>query len=464
MPHSSKSGRTWLIPLFVLLLIGMLLCVGPVVWWAWRRSNAFETLQQRRAALVDRGQPIDDASLEAYRESLMGKEKSQRWMAVLERIGSETYQQAAADVPVVGMVESEQPFIPGKPYPHDRQTRDFLEQWTDLRDAIHAVTEGSESIWTDIELDSFNTLLPYVQASRSAARLISLEFDDAIRRDAPDEAYGSLRSLIGIARSVEDEPLIISQLVHIALTQIALDKVKVAVEREWLSSEQLKTLLEELRAFDDFGRNYQLAISGERAMSQPVFDDLGRFGEQGVEIPKGFNQRPIDAIVSLDVLARAESIENDNLTAFLTNVVAVEQDFNEQMEQAGWLYQFDTMLTGLLTPAIGAFGRAVVRHAMSVRLAKLGIAARLFSQQHQRLPSDVNELTNTYDLGPVEPVGDRPFGYQRRDQMAELWGFDPQTPSDRTPTAPEAATDETGYEAFWLWTITADRTAEKGID
>jgi hypothetical protein len=432
----------------------------------WRRSNAFDALQQRREALLERGQPVDDQSLADLRVRLMNDENSERWMAVLEQLDSEAYQQAASAVPIVGVPEDEQSYVPGQPYRHDAEVRAFLRQTEELRREIHAITEGSGAIWTEIEFDSFNTLLPYVQASRGAGRLIALEFDDAVRRGDDAQAFRSLRSLIGIARTVEEEPIIVSQLVHLALTGIALDKIKVAVERDLLDGEQLATLSDELRSLDDYGRRYRLAISGERAMSQPVFDDLGRFGEQSPNIPKGLNQRPIDALASLDLFARAEAIADEDLDIFFREAVAEEQRFVREVEQAGWLRRFDTLLTELLTPAIGAFGKAVVRNAMSVRLAKLGIAVRRFEKQTGRLPQRIGEVTESFDLGPVQPIGEKPFGYRLSDGTAELWGFRAEQPGDQTPPAPDASSDDTADQPFWHWTIPPTETnrSESSVD
>ncbi len=467
---AAQAKRSWLIPLVVLLILGVVLCGGPITWWTWRRSNAFGTLQQRREALLERGQPIDDQSLAALRIRLMDRQDSERWMAVLEQLDAEAYQQAALSVPIVGAPEDEQPYVPGQPYRHDAEVRAFLQRTEDLRREIHAITEGSGAIWTEIEFDSFNTLLPYVQAARSVSRLIALEFDDAVRRDDGKQVYRSLRSLIGIARTVEQEPIIVSQLVHLALTGIALDKIKVAVERDLLDDQQLATLSDELRPLDDFGRRYRLAVSGERAMSQPVFDDLGRLGEQSANIPTSLNRRPIDAIASLDLFARAAAIADDDLDVFFREAVAEEERFVREVEQAGWLRRFDTLLTELLTPAIGAFGKAVVRNAMSVRLAKLGVAIRRFEKQTGRLPEEIGELTESFDLGPVQPIGGKPFGYRLTDGTAELWGFNPEQPGDHTPPQPAVPSDERDDQPFWHWTIPAaetnrtDRPVEQGDD
>ena len=443
----------------VCLGLAVLLCGGPLTWWAARRSAASADVADRREEIRARGLPIDDASMEAFRVQTMGHEKSERWMNVLEEIQSQAFENSCRGVPVVGVTEDDADYVYGQPYPYDDQVRQFLDQWAELREEIHDITEGTGPIWTEIQMDSFNTLLPYVQSSRSVARLLSLEFEDALRRDDRRQAFGSMMALLGVARALEREPLIISQLVVIAVHSMGLEQLKVAIEHDLFDDVQLKKILEQLRAFDDFGTRYRLAIVGERAMSQPVFDNLQRLGEDVGMPAGGFNQRPIDALASLEIMEKAESITTDNLSDFFIQTAALDSDFNQQFQQAGWLRRLETIVTSLTVPALGAAGKAFVRSAMENRIAKIGIGLRLFEKRHDRWPASLDELSAAdldATLGPVDPAGNLPFGYRVIDGKAQVWGFDPQSPSDSTPSEP-IDVDQLGeheeHLEYWSWEL-----------
>lgn len=443
----------------VCLGLAVLLCGGPLTWWAARRSAASADVADRREEIRARGLPIDDASMEAFRVQTMGHEKSERWMNVLVEIQSQAFENSCRGVPVVGITEEDADYVYGQPYRFDDEVRQFLDQWAELREEIHDITEGTGPIWTDIQMDSFNTLLPYVQSSRSVARLLSLEFEDALRRDDRRQAFGSMMAMLGVARAFEKEPLIISQLVVIAIHSMGLKQLKVAVEYDLFDDVQLKKILEQLRAFDDFGTRYRLAIVGERAMSQPVFDDLQRFGEDVGMPPGGFNQRPIDALASLEIMEKAESITTDDLSDFFIQTAALDSDFNQQIQQAGWLEKLETIVTSLTVPALGAAGKAFVRSAMENRIAKIGIGLRLFEKRHDRWPASLDELSAAdldATLGSVDPAGNLPFGYRVLDGKAQVWGFDPQSPGDSTPSEP-IDVDQLGeheeHLKYWSWEL-----------
>ncbi|QDV46321.1 hypothetical protein Enr13x_62300 [Stieleria neptunia] len=445
--------------LMVCLGLGVLLCGGPLTWWAARRSAASGEVADRREAIRARGLPIDDASMEAFRVQTMGHEKSERWMNVLEEIESTAFQNSCRGVPVVGVTEDDADYVYGQPYRYDDEVRQFLDRWAPLREEIHDITEGTGPIWTEVQMDSFNTLLPYVQSSRSVARLLSLEFEDALRRDDRRQAFGSLMAMLGVARALEKEPLIISQLVVTAIHSMTLKHLKVAVEQDLFDDVQLKSMLEQLRALDDFGTRYRLAIVGERAMSQPVFDDFQRIGED-IKVPAGvFRQRPIDALASLEIMEKAESVTTENLSDFFIQTAALDSDFNQQIQQAGWLKKLETVVTSLTVPALGAAGKAFVRSAMENRIAKIGIGLRLFEKRHDRWPASLDELTDAdsdASLGPIDPAGNLPFGYRVVDGKAQVWGFDPQSPGDSTPSEP-IDVDQLGeheqHLKYWSWEL-----------
>ncbi|QEF97249.1 hypothetical protein Mal15_12880 [Stieleria maiorica] len=458
---SSSTNKRIIVVLIVLLSLAVLLCGGPLTWWFARRSNATAEVAERREEILSRGLPIDDVSMEAFRARMMGHEKSERWMRVLDEIDSQVFHESCRGVPVVGMTEDDADYVYGTPYRYNDEVRQFLDQWSALRAEIHEITEGTGPIWTRVEMESFNTLLPYVQSTRSVAQLLQLEFEDALRRDDRQQAFESVLAGLGVARTLEKEPLIIAQLVVVAVHGMALKQLKLAIELDLFDEEQLKPIFEQLRALDEFGSRYRLAIVGERAMSQPVFDDLQRFGDN-LSVPSGgFSQRPIDALASLDVMAQAESIDTEDLSEFFAQTTALDSQFSQQIAQAGWLRRLETVLTSLTVPALGAVGKAFARSAMENRIAKIGVGLRLYEKRNGDWPDDLDVLTSAdlgIDFGPIDPVGGNPFGYRVVDGRAEVWGFDPQLPTDVTPPEPidvSSLSEHEQYLKYWWWTLPA---------
>lgn len=454
-----STSSKLLIILAVLFAMVLVVCGGPFTWWFNRRQNAFAELEARRNEIASRGLPIDDASMESFRQQTMSQDMSQRWMDALERLRSDEFEESCRGVPTVGIVEEEVVYEYGKPYRYDSEVRQFLEKWTGLRKEIHEIVEGTGPIWTEVQFDSYRTELHDAQTTRSAARLLSLEFEDALRRDDHDQAFHSLMALIGVSRAMQQEPVLITQLVRIAVGNIACNHLKTAIELDALDEKQLVALMNELKALDDFAGMYKLAIAGERAMAQPMFDDLSQFSDDVGNVPSGINQRPVDALASLDVMAQGETLPDDDLTAFLRGAVAIDEEFSRQMEQANWLKKLDTVLTALTVPALGAAGKAFVRSAMEIRIAKVAIGVRLYEKRNGSLPESLEQLTVEnigVDLNPIDPVGGKPFGYRVSGDKAELWGFNPESPDDSTPdqpTDPESLSENDSFLEYWTWNL-----------
>jgi hypothetical protein len=435
-PQPGFLSRHKLAIVVTLLGLPMLICGGIASWWFARQSAAYQEVEEMRAEIRARGLPLDDQSLTEFRVRRMDDENSDAWMKVLQLVESDEFVKSCEGVPIVDASIDQE----SVGFESSTKVDEFLNRWSELRKEIHDITEGSGAIWTQIDIHGYATLLPMTQSSRSVSRLLALEHRDAIVRQDSDQAYHSLLAMIGAARSHEAEPLMICQLVHAAMLTMALERLKATIELGVLHEKQLSEILTQLRPLDDYGDGYRSAIIGERAMSQPMFDDLGEYGDYS-EVPRlsAFGNRRIDALASLKLMAEAEGVQTDDLTEFFTEAEQISEQFDASFSQANILQRFDTLLTNLLTPAIGAYSKAIVRTTMQLRIAKVGIGLRLFQLRHGRWPASLDDLTPQnigVDLGPIKPIGDQPFGYAVEDQTVQLWGFLPETPTDVTPKAP----------------------------
>ncbi|WP_153557689.1 hypothetical protein [Roseimaritima sediminicola] len=454
-----RKSRTGCILLVVCLGLLVLLCAGPLTWWFGRQAVATRKLDTKIAELRQQQLPVDDESLEVYREQMMDKDKSDAWVQILEVVESTEFNNPLKHLPVLGVPQNEQPFVPGEPWRHAADVEAFLAQHESLLQDIHDVTEQTGAIWTYTEFDSFATLLPYIQATRGVSRILTLEHIDAVRRGDDEQAYRSLLALIGVSRTMEKEPLVISQLVHLATLGVALRQLKMSLELDRLNDDQLRTLLDQLQQLPPIGDRYRWAIQGERAMALPAFDNPGQLDEDMSPIgPLG--PRPIDALASLELYAQMETIDTESLDTFIAESRRIEAEFQQQQDEAGLLRRYDTILTSLVVPAMGAVGQAFVRAEMETRIAKTAIGIRLYQHQFDRLPASLDELAELdTDLAPLQPLGTKPFGYRPGEDHALLWGFDLHSASSpyAVPNEPPdlASMDESTREQqqYWLWRL-----------
>ena len=147
-----------------------------------------------------------------------------------------------------------------------------------------------------------DTLLPETQAVRSVARL--LDADAAVRayEGDLDGALDSCRAIIGAARSIGDEPTLISTLVHIAIDSTAMS----AARRVLAQGEPSDAALERIQALilDEEAQPLLLnGMKGERAMLVELVRRI-EAGEVplsaaiGTGRPTSFGERMSDRVAS----------------------------------------------------------------------------------------------------------------------------------------------------------------------
>ncbi len=99
---------------------------------------------------------------------------------------------------------------------------------------------------------------------------------------------------------------------------------------------------------------------------------------------------------------------------------------------------------------------------MAMRIAKLAIGLRLYEKRNGDWPGTIEQLTQdsiAVDLGPVMPIGPKPFGYQVTDGAAEVWGFHPEHAGEITPDEPvdpftrDMAPGQQDLWQYWHWTL-----------
>ncbi|MGB7329235.1 MAG: hypothetical protein WBD31_30415 [Rubripirellula sp.] len=463
MTNSTKSK--WFIVLIVLAILPMLMCGGLAAWWFGRNAMAAQELAARKSEIAARGLPIDDQSMMDFRAATMDTDESERWMEILETFDTDDFQATAKGIPIVGVAD-ETLFTAANNWQGADRVSQFLNAHRKLRSELHDVLDGTTEIWTRVDFESFNTLLPYSQNSRAASRLLALEHLDAIRRDDHEQAFRSAKAMMAVARVQDKEPIIVCQLVSIAECSQALRHWKMMIELDTLTEPQLIELLEQLTQMDDFGVGFRLSIAGERAMALPMFDDPGQALDSGM--PATLTARPIDALSALDFYAQAEAVNTSNLNTFLTELSTVESDLDRKMKNAGLLTQFDNILSSLLLPAFSAYGTAIVRSTMERRLTKLGIAVRLYEKRFRVWPQSLTDLEKIdIELGPIAPIGKQAFGYQTQSNNADdakepitkaiLWGFAPRESGDQTPTQPvdlsQFDAENRSEYGFWNWQL-----------
>ena len=162
-------------------------------------------------------------------------------------------------------------------------TEDHLDLWPALASTVaeneaafqtlHAVLEAGEIGFQLNYSQGFNLGLPHLSRIKSPAQRLSAGALYELHACHTDRAFAHLRALARLTSVSCDEPLMISELVRIAISAIALNTTWHALQTQLLSETQWAQLQREWERLH-FARQTEAAFAMERAMGELTFREL----------------------------------------------------------------------------------------------------------------------------------------------------------------------------------------------
>lgn len=448
-------GRSCLLYGLVICFLLPVLLVGiALLVFAGRDASAKRLLEKRIEKLQAEGLPVDDESMADFHIDATSRRDLDVWLGILEELQSKQFSDSVDGVPIFdGKVENPIPVTHG-PWAEEETTRAFLNRWSDLHDRTMRLCMDAEPVRFPITWQSVSTLLPKTQEMRQAARLLSLRGQVAVYDRDAAAARRSIDALLGCATVLSGEPILVSQLVSIAIDGMAMDVLKKAVEQDVLRERDLEDLLQEVLKKTTVGPEWQLSMKGERAMMLPIFQNPELINANIGSSFLPFRSR--DANNYLDLMENILEIPTTDLDQFQVRLEVEEAKLAEALS-GSFIKKLDNMLTSMLTPAFSAAGSAFIRQALTHRIAALAMGARLYKIEHGKFPESLS-LLEPYGVvaSDMVPVGGKPFGYRLDEDRALLWGFSrmsEMTSVPDTPPDPQEGEPYVDQIRFWKWEL-----------
>jgi hypothetical protein len=243
-------------------------------------------------------------------------------------------------------------------------------------------------------------VLPHLQQLRGAARLLLLESAVAAHRGQYDAAVESVAAMFAVARSLEQEPMLVSQLVRMALDNMARNRVQWLLSAGTLDEAQLLRLDAEL-ARSDFQLPIQRALICERVVGLQVFDNPGSVLGN---VAGGLRLTPAsDEIAYLQLMEEIIAAYDATGQARRQAVEDATDGVRLLSGATGASVRFP--LTLLLLPSLHAVSEAASRNEADRDATRLAIAVERFYLRHGQLPSALDELVPAF----LESVLGDPF-------------------------------------------------------
>ena len=255
------------------VLWGMLaIVVGTSGYWWWSCETALRERDALLAELRAKGEPVfwneTADKLLAERSPETGAELFLSTLRTLK---------AASDGTLL-MVPSKLLLVDLDKERFDPKIRPDVQQELKLAEPAIAILEQAVKrspglLTTALKTDDpVSILLPHIQDARNLSRLLHFGANDALARGDAKKAYRMVRLAFLSAEQLAKEPLLIPQLVRLAMRASACDTMTMCLAYAAPSDEDFRAI-DELLAKVEGGFDLSPAWNAERAMWMTILDD-----------------------------------------------------------------------------------------------------------------------------------------------------------------------------------------------
>lgn len=426
-----KRLRAWQV--FALLagavvIVGVFLLLGLRGRWE-RRLQA--TLDEIRA----RGEPLTAQDLYAFQLPETGRpDLTEEWIAALAFLDSEEFKASAsvADGGGVGWGMEIDPVT-------RRAVNAFFAQFGGRFDRIRelAALRGVARFPIAWE-EHFELLLTHCMHIRAAARILQLQASVAVADGDADEAVASIEALFELGDLIRYEPMLISQLVRIAIHAIAVEAAQKSMEHLDLTDEQLARLehtigersyLPELRRCYLAERATALLALNDPEASGSLYTlfssldmELDAWLANGVVLsaatPLWSFNKPADVALFMELMTDAAAAADQPPHLAIAEIRAIDERLMDKISTPLGKVRFAA--TASFLPALGAAQNAVMRMVTHTRATAVACAALRVGDGVP--PATLEELAAAApELNVTDPWSGQPLKYRVSDGVLTIY-------------------------------------------
>lgn len=286
--------------------------------------------------------------------------------------------------------------------------------------------------------DSPVSVPPHYGVLQSMSRVLALRTRALLATNRPDEAIEELRHLFRIARSLKSEPTLLTELVRMALWQVALEVAEQGIAAGKWEAVHLDALETETGT-ENFLADLEFGFNSERGIANKMLDHLTTAKHRDfVAFYPAARSSPIKSVIWF-VLPRGwirhNQVEyNELLDADLGDIDSANELIDSRFSRAkatlmqrsssslDEVYHFlpRTLVSGLLEAATRAFDAHT-----RLRQFKILCALARYRADHGELPLSLEELVPAYaHTLPHDIMDGKPMRYRRtKEGGCILWSI-----------------------------------------
>lgn len=319
---------------------------------------------------------------------------------------------------------------------NDVLIKQSIREWTeeDWRDA-KAIMAGASDVMSEIrrlanaggpaiELDwskGYAMELPHLAQLRSCARLLKIDAAVCAHNGDYKGAVDDIVATMKLGAVVGNEPILISQLVRIAIDGVAYETAQEALPSEGLSPDLTRSLIAYV-GHQDTRQNFADCYSGEAFFGLEAFDQMREGNAQSFISSNGASPTEIMFMnvygsvlarpwLNMDEEAYAETmaeIQEASRLPYYEAALLMEQ-VNRDIESL----PITRVWSRQILPALPRAIEAQARDEAMLQLMRVGLSVELYRAENGSYPVSLDALTPT--LGgslPIDPYTGQPLVYR----------------------------------------------------
>ncbi|MDB6125004.1 MAG: hypothetical protein JWQ71_3997 [Pedosphaera sp.] len=269
--------------------------------------------------------------------------------------------------------------------------------------------------------DTFGALLPHLAKLKQTSQYLELLAEAELEAGHSLQAAEYLDLTFYLTESIKSESTLVSQLVRLAMFDIALSSIWGGMADHRWTEAQLHHFQEKMESMD-FLADFRMGIAAERAMDVKMLDDLnsarsGTFMALDIRfVPSGWFDR--------NKLVCAELLQEKLLTAIQPKTQRVDLKLADSMEQDPRLTNTSPYLVSMaspynvfarfLLPSLPKIVQKAARGQTSVNLATIACALERYQLAHGAYPKTLEPLVPQFlSKLPHEITNGEPLKYRR---------------------------------------------------
>ena len=420
-PKASSLPSRWSTALRAgIFFIFLVLIICGICFTAWRNKLRKE-INTRIASIKAKGLPANWNDLEHWPVVIPDGENA---ALVLTNV---IVQLTEGDVVIVSHLE-----LPPRGEASSAETRSnavvFVQANLAVLDMVHRVTNAASSRYPINYLDGPNALLPHLKGLKSLSQLLAC--DAVLKAEANDPAGATIdvESSLHLSRSLDNEPILISQLTSAAILSITSQSLERIICRCALNDDQLVHMSREFSAAEATNR-FVTGLIGERAFGNELLrlmqDDMRKMvtvankgvnEEEQTEMPA---RNPGFGWKFFGFFARDQ---NFFLRAMETNILVLSAAPPQSLSLTNELSKIEAdakngyyIMSSLLLPALS---RTAIRDAATrahLRTAVAGLTIERWRLAHGgKIPESLGELVPALlPSVPIDPFDGKPLRFKK---------------------------------------------------